>query len=123
MEACELKNTRTLEQLFALLHHRRLTRKKLLALSAPSAAIERQDKLISNVSEEIGSRIDNIAKWQERFDMFFSMCADCEHFVEESEDIFCQNAEQLPPIVPDMEPRVCEFFKKSLQAGSTEQKD
>jgi hypothetical protein len=103
---------RTLDELFALLHHRRFMKKKLSILKAPTAAIEKEDEMIDQVVNQINSR------WQESFDKFFSLCANCVHLVSKGEDMYCACEKDLPQITANMEPRKCEFFKKAHPVGS-----
>lgn len=114
---------RTLDELFALLHHRRFMKKKLAILKAPTVAIEKEEEMIDQVVEQINSRIDDIAKWQESFDKFFSLCADCVHLVSKDDGMYCACEQQLPKITANMEPRKCDFFKKAHLSGSLVQNE
>ena len=102
---------KSLDELFSLLSRRRLIVKKLQALNAPSVVVESENKLISNVLNEIEQRIDNIDRWHENFDHFFSQCEECVHFHNRKDDqVFCDKDSELPKITPRMKKAKCKFF-------------
>ena len=101
----------SLDELFSLLSRRRLIIKKLIALDAPNEVIESENRLISKVLNEIEKRIDNIDKWNENFDYFFSRCENCIHFHNRKEDqVFCDKDDELPKITPHMKTTQCKLF-------------